>query len=127
MNTPSAKGNPKRARIKSIQSKLEQERKKENPNSDSINDYKEELHELQKPNLAGVQIRSKCKLAKKFETPNAFFFMAEKQRKKKKIINEVRVGKTIITEPVQVRESVKNFYVNLFSKPNFKPNVLKNF
>ena len=96
-------------------------------NSDSINDYKEELHELQKPNLAGVQIRSKCKLAEKFETPNAFFFMAEKQRQKKKIINEVRVGKTLITKPVQVRESVKNFYVNLFSKPNVKPNLAEKF
>ena len=37
------KGKSKRARIKSVLSKLEQERKKENPNSDSNNDYKKEL------------------------------------------------------------------------------------
>ena len=103
----------KKNRINHLLYRLEQERGKEKPNLDFIHDFKEELHELQKPNLVGTQIRSKCKLAEKYEIPNAFFYLAEKQRQQKKAINEVKVGKDLITDPVQVRETVKDFYMDL--------------
>ena len=105
-------GKARKKRLSKLNSLIQVEESRTSPNPERINELRQEIEILTNPNYKGAQIRSKCKLDELFETPNAFFFKAEKSKQKKKDIDSLRIGRKTNSNPSEIRQAIQEFYAD---------------
>ena len=79
----------------------------------------EELIELRQEELKGSLIRSRAEWLNLGEKPSRFFLNLENRNRVNKTLNELKVDdNTILKDPVNIRNAMRDFYKKLYSKPN---------
>ena len=91
--------------------------------SDQEENLNQELQELNDGQNKGAQIRSRIKLAEEYETPNQYFFLAEKQRGERKCIKSLKVGENTLNTTAEIQARITQTYSDIYSRHEYNPEL----
>ena len=96
---------------------LENQNNKSDSSQSSLNELKQQLHEIQLNQVKGACIRNRFDFAHHLNSPTKFFFNLEYKRGCSRTIPHLEDDNgTIQKEPTKIAEIAKSFYMNLYTK-----------
>ena len=75
-----------------------------------------QLDNLERERARGVIIRYKAQWVEEGEKKHVLFFRLEKHNYCNKLITKLKVGDSVITDPIQILDEGHNFYRDLYSE-----------
>ena len=75
-----------------------------------------DIKEIERHKARGIILRSKCKWVEEGEKNTSYFLRLEKQNFCNKLISQLSVNDTIITDPKLILEEERRFYENLYNE-----------
>ena len=88
----------------------------ENETWQEFSQIKLQLDNLERERARGVIIRSKAQWVEEGEKNTSYFLRLEKHNYCNKLITKLKVGDSVITDPIQILDEGHNFYRDLYSE-----------
>ena len=103
------------SKLQKLTDQIIHEKTKTTPNLTNINNWQQELEDIENYKIQGSIIRSKEKITNQ-EQPNKFFYQLEKQKQTKKHIKKLKDNQENYETNFQILKHCKNYYQKLYTK-----------
>ncbi len=83
-----------------------------------------EIEQIERHKARGIILRSKCRWTEEGEHNTSYFLRLEKNNFCNKLISQLDLNGVIVKDPNEILEAEKNFYNDLYRKPNTNEELL---